>query len=256
MAQGTIAMDETKVDQLSRISLFTDVPRAVLAPLAEKVKERCLETGERLVREGDQGDSMFVIVAGKVKIVKENTEGSEIILNHCGPGEAIGEMSLLDQEPRSASVFATVPTQLLELKQEIFLDILDQQPEIALMLIRSMSSRLRFSTTYIQQAIEWSKHVAEGDYSVVMNEIQTAQPGQDEHDSDKVKAGKLLSAFFQMVKGVKAREDKLKQELQKLTLEIDEVRREQQVREVTSTDFYTNLKAQAAQLRKQRDENQ
>ena len=148
---------------------------------------------------------------------------------------------------------ALTQTEVLELKQDAFFDLLDQRPDLTLNIIRSISARLRFSTTYIQKAIEWSKKIAEGDYSF-MDQIQ---PGQDntQRGTDEDKAGQLLSAFFHMVKGVKEREEKLKQQVEKLTLAIDETKRRQEFEELTSTDFYANLKAQAKMIRQQRQDN-
>jgi hypothetical protein len=120
--------------------------------------------------------------------------------------------------------------------------------------IRTSSSRLRFATTYIEKVIDWSKHVAEGDYSTTMNDLQVAQPTEGKAPSDEAKASQLLSAFIQMVQGVKAREDQLIQEVRKLTLEIDEARRQQQVQELTGTEFYAHLKSEAARLRREREE--
>jgi len=248
-------MSHVTAKQLKNILLFQDLPEHALAALAQKTTERVYSSGGMLMRKGDVGDSLFLILEGMVKIVSEKKPGEELILNRCGPGEAIGEMSLLDSGPRSASVIATAQTRALELKQADFLDLLHQRPELALAVIRSTSSRLRFATTYIERAIDWSKRVAAGDYSATMDELQGSQSTDGKAPSDAVKANQLLSAFFQMVQGVKAREDQLKQEVRKLTLEIDEARRKQQVQEVTGTEFYANLKSQAARMRQEREQS-
>ena len=70
--------------------------------------------------------------------------------------------------------------------------------------------------------------------------------------SDNDKATQLLSAFFAMVRSVKAREDGLKQQLEQLTFEIDQARRKQEFEEITGTEFYANLKEQAKTLRQKR----
>lgn len=236
--------------QLKQCFLFRGLPDSALNVLAEKVTSRALKEKETLFSKGDKGDSLFMIGSGWVKIVTEDAQGGELILNQCGPGEAIGEMSLLDEEPRSAGVVALSDTQVLELKRDAFLNILDRNPEVALLVIRGISSRLRFSTTYIEKAIEWSQQIAEGDYSFIEHTQPAHQSGTSISDQDK--AGQLLSAFFQMVKGVKAREDELKLQVEKLTLQIDHERRKKDFEELTSTDFYSNLKDQAAKIRQQR----
>ncbi len=235
-----------EIVRLKKAFLFQGLPDDVLEALAQKMTHRRLAKDSVLFRRGDVGDALYIIDEGGVKIVHDAAQGGELVLNQCGPGETIGEMSLLDQEPRSASVVAVTDSQVLELKREAFFDLLDQRPDLALILIRSVSSRLRFATTYIQKATEWSKKIAEGDYSF----IDQVQPDQVASDEDK--ASQMLAAFFQMVKGVKAREDNLKQQVQKLTLAIDENRRKQEFEELTGTEFYSKLKMQAQKIREQR----
>lgn len=240
----------SEIVRLKKAFLFQGLPDEALEVLAQKMTHQKLATNEVLFRRGDQGDSLYIIEEGRIKIVREEGKGGEVILNHCGPGEAIGEMSLFDLEPRSASVIAVTNSQVLQLKREAFFELLDQRPDVSLVLLQSLSSRLRFASTYIQKAIEWSQKIAEGDYSI-MDQIQPEQ----EAESDEDRAKQMLSAFFQMVKGVKAREDQLKQQVQKLTLAIDEARRKQEFEELTGTEFYSKLKLQAQKIREQRKDN-
>ncbi len=237
--------------KLEKTFLFRGLPTGLLTELAGKFKKRDLEKGQVLFNKGEKGDSLFMVSSGWFKIVSEDAHGNELILNQCGPGDSIGEMSLLDAEPRSAGAVALEKAEVLELSRDSFMAILDRRPDLGLLVIRKISSRLRFATTYIEKAIEWSKRIGEGDYSFALDQIKTEQPlAQGTTDEDK--AGQLLSAFFSMVKGVKEREDRLKQELQKLTLEIDEARRKKEVEEITQTDFYADLKARAKELRQKR----
>lgn len=240
------------ISRLKKAYLFQGLSEDVLEALAQKVSHRTLAQGETLFRRGDQGDALYIIDEGWVKIIRQDERGNELLLNQCGPGETIGEMSLLDQEPRSAGVVALSDAEVLELKQDGFFELLDQRPDVAMVLIRSMSSRLRFSGTYFQKMIGWSKKIAEGDYSF-MEQIQPVSA--DASNSDEEKANQLLSAFFQMVKGVKEREENLKQQVEKLTLAIDENKRREEFEELTATDFYANLKAQAQKIRQQRTDH-
>jgi len=239
--------------RLKNSFLFQGLPDEVLKALVQKMIRRKFRTGEALIRRGEDGDTLYIIDKGHVKIVTVDKEGEELVLNQCGPGEAIGEMSLFDKEPRSAGVIALADTDVLELKQDAFFELLNQRPDMAMNFMRSFSARLRFSSTYIQKAIEWSKKIAEGDYSF-MKQFQTSQSGQFKADTDDDKAGQLLSAFFQMVKGVQAREENLKLQVETLTLQIDEVRRRQEFEELTSTDFYAALKEKAQAIRQQRSD--
>lgn len=240
-------MSEELADQLRKSFLFHGLPEAALVRVAQRVATRKLAEGDVLMRRGERGDALYMVADGWFKIVTEGPQGEEVIINKTGPGQTIGEMALLDQAPRSATAIALGPAVVLELKHDDFRMILDRSPDVAFMLIRELSSRLRFSTTYIQTAIEWSQKIAEGDYSFVE---QGTQGGQGASDQDK--AEQLLSAFFKMVTSVKAREDDLKQQLERLTLEIDDSRRKTEFEELTSTDFYARLKEQASKLRAQR----
>lgn len=249
-------MPDHLTGQLRNIPLFHDLPEQDLNDLARKVSEHTYAAGETLVQKGATGDSLLLIVDGMVKIVSENAQGEELILNQCGAGETIGEMSLLDQSPRSASVVALTETHVLELNHAAFSEAIKQRAELSLTLIRSISSRLRFATTYIEKAIEWSQRIARGDYSETMADLETSKTGNGQKDADEHKADQLLASFFKMVQEVKAREEHLMQEVRKLTLEIDEARRKQQVQEVTGTEFFNHLKTEAARLRREREEGE
>jgi CRP-like cAMP-binding protein len=245
-------MKQELINHLKGAFLFQGLPDETLATVAEKVSLRQLAEGDTLIQEGETGDALYVIHDGWFKIVTHDAQGGEVIINKVGPGETIGEMALLDSAPRSASAIALSTASVLELKKDAFLAILDGRPDVALALIRRLSSRLRFSTTYIQQAIHWSQRIGEGDYSF----IEQAPPVENEVGSDEDKAAQFLSAFFKMVRSVKAREDDLKQQLERLTLEIDEARRKTEFEDLTGTDFYAKLKDQARRLREQRKASQ
>jgi CRP-like cAMP-binding protein len=244
-------MSEEITTQLKKSFLFNGLPDDVLTTVAMKASIHKLAEGDVLMRQGEKGDSLFMINEGWFKIVRDGQQGGELIINKTGPGETLGEMALLDEAPRSATVVALSDAKVLELKKDAFQEILNQRPDVALSLIRGFTSRLRFSATYIQKAIDWSQKIAEGDYSF----IDQTQPTADGAGTDEDRAAQLLSVFFQMVRRVKAREDDLKQQLERLTLEIDETRRKREFEDLTSTDFYANLKEQAKKLRAQRRPN-
>jgi len=239
------------LDILKRLPLLEDLPDDAIDELAGKLVPVSLQENEILFRKGDPGNSLYIIDAGWVKIVTEDEQGEELILNQVGPGQAIGEMSLIDQEPRSASVVALSPTvQMFKLGGEDFLDVLAAQPEVALSVMRNLSGRMRFATTYIEQAIEWSRRIADGDYDFAMHEIESEQDAIARGQlSDEARATELLGAFFAMVKGVQEREQALKTQLQRLTIEIDEAKAEEDFERLTSSDFFADLKATAQKMR-------
>ena len=246
-------MGQETIAQLKKINWFDGLPDSMLAVLAQKARERKLSKNEVLFHKGDQGDSLFVILSGWVKIVTQDVDDNEVILNKVGTGEIIGEMALLDHEPRSASVVALEKTSALELSREDFMEIMKGQPDLALSLIRNLSARLRHNTSYIEKITEMSRRVARGDYSFIGETQPVKKRGEKVSAEDKIE--QLQAEFYAMVQGVREREEELKKQVQKLTLQIDEKKRKREFEEITSSDFYAHLKDQAKNLREQRMDN-
>jgi CRP-like cAMP-binding protein len=239
------------VQHLKNIPLLQGLPDETLRALAAELDTRHLHTGDILFHKGADGDAIYIIRSGWVKIVTENSAGQELVLNHCGPGEVVGEMALIDREPRSAGVIALSPVDVLQLKRETFMQVLSRQPMLALDIMRNFSARLRFSTTYIEKAIEWSRRIAAGDYHLTIEDIESTSGIVDNDKADDVRAAELLSAFFEMVQGVRDREESLKQQLRQLSIEIDETKRRQAFEEVAQSPFYQDLKSSVQQIRRQ-----
>ncbi|MDH5506383.1 MAG: cyclic nucleotide-binding domain-containing protein [Anaerolineae bacterium] len=242
---------EKKKKALSRSSWFRELPEEVLDGLVDRVDAHVLQKGDVLIRKNDLGDSVFMIYSGWVKIVVGDVRGEEVVLNHLGPGEFVGEISLIDQRPRSASVIALSPLEALELKRDDFIKILNKHPEIALYVIINISERMRFSSTYVEKAIQWSQRVADGDYGSASDEIQKTQDATivDTGKPDDVRANRFLSSFFRMVEGVKAREEKLMSQLHQLTIEIDQVKRDEELDSLVSSEFFQKIKADTQSLK-------
>lgn len=239
------------LQKLNKTEFFKEFSEEALGAIAEKAVLRHFAVNEALMRKGDPADSFFVIVDGHVKIVTTGARGEEIIINKINPGETIGELALVDEQPRSAGVVALDNVEAVELTKEALFSLLDQRLDVSLGILRAFSSRLRFSTTYIEKVIDWSQKTAEGDYSF----LDATQPIGNSARNDDDKAAQLLSTFYSMVHSVKAREDGLKQQVEKLTFQIDQERRKREFEEITSTDFYAKLKEQAQTIRKKRSQD-
>lgn len=247
-------MKKNIVKQLKKINWFIELPEELFASLAQKVHERKVSKDEILFNKGDEGDSLFVINSGRVKVFTYDQQGNEVVLNQVGPGEIIGEMALLDYEPRSAGIVALEETSIMEWKREDFFEILKGYPDLALSVIRNLISRLRHNTSYIEKITDMSRRVAIGDYSF-LNETQSmVSDGEKSSSEDKIE--RLMAEFYAMVRGVREREEELKEQVQRMALQIDEAKRKQVFEEITGTDFYANLKKQAQNLRAQRKDNQ
>lgn len=241
-------MSSDILQKIRETDFFKELSSDASAAVAAKAAMRKFSPGEFMMRKGDPADSFFVILDGHLKIVTTDAKGDEIIINKVGPGESIGELALVDERPRSAGVIALEDVEALELTKEAFFDLLDQRVDVSLGIMRGFSNRLRFSTTYIEKVIDWSQKTAEGDYSF----LEQTQPIKNTAGSDDDKAAQLLSAFYSMVRKVKEREEGLKQQLERLSFEIDQERRKREFDEITGTEFYAKLKQQAKELRQKR----
>lgn len=138
-----------KIEFLKAISLFSDLPQERLAEMAAVMEEKGYPADSFLCREGEPGDRLYLILSGGVSLVKEGI--------HLGTfrrrGDCVGEMALLDQRPRSASLIAADDLHVLQLHRDDFEAILDQTPQVSRGLFKMLSSRLREDLTLRIEAI-------------------------------------------------------------------------------------------------------
>ena len=244
---------------LRKLPLFEGLSEENLAEIASRVTLCHLATNEVLFEQGDPGDSLYIIHLGKVKVYVNNSRGEEVLLNEFGPGESFGELSLVDFQPRSASIAAIEDSQLYELKRADFMEVIRMRPLFALDMIRDVSQKLRFAITYIQKVTEWSQFIAEGNYSKVMDDIQSARAllaTNEDTQSDEVRAGAFLFAFFKMVSDVKEREDEMKRKVLQLQIEIDMVKKQEAVTNIVESDSFQRLQKKAKSLRQRHQQRQ
>jgi CRP-like cAMP-binding protein len=131
------------LEVLKKVPLFASLPDQELAAFAELVRERSYPRGSVILFEDDQGDSLFLLADGQVKVVLIGEDGREVILSVLREGSFFGEMALLDDQPRSAHVIAMEDSSLLVLRREDFQARLRQSPEVAIALLRELAGRLR-----------------------------------------------------------------------------------------------------------------
>jgi CRP/FNR family cyclic AMP-dependent transcriptional regulator len=131
-------------DTLARVDLFAGLDKKDLQLLAGACQERKYSAGSTLIKQGDTGVGLYVITGGTVHITKAaDPDRAEIDLGTAGPGNVLGEMSLLDDLPRSATVTAVDDVTALLLPVWEFRTTLRNQPNIALRLLTTLSRRLR-----------------------------------------------------------------------------------------------------------------
>ncbi len=115
---------------------------------------RTIAAGEYLITEGGTSHEMYWVLSGEFIITKMNKDDNNVILGHVLPGELVGEMSFLDNLPRSASVRAQADSEVLAIPHNKFLDVLDGQPRWFRSLMQTMSHRLRDANTKIVKKID------------------------------------------------------------------------------------------------------
>ena len=131
-------------DTIARVELFAGLEKKDLQLLGGACKERKYSAGSRLIKQGDTGVGLYVLTDGTVHITKEaDPDKAEVDLGTVGPGNVLGEMSLLDDLPRSANVTAVSDVTALLLPVWEFRTTLRNYPDIALRLLSTLSRRLR-----------------------------------------------------------------------------------------------------------------
>lgn len=132
-------MGKQERDALARVPLFAGLAPRHLRRLADLTEEQQYMEGARVVREGDIGDTFFVIREGEAKVV--NAAGR--VVNRLRPGDFFGEISLLDGGPRTASVVAETRLRMLALPRKAFLQVLKQEPVVGVKLLGYAALMLR-----------------------------------------------------------------------------------------------------------------
>jgi CRP-like cAMP-binding protein len=130
-------------DFIATVPLFRSLDPVELAKFAELVREKTYPKGSVILFEDDPGDSLFVVRSGRVKVVLVAEDGREVILGILGVGAHFGELSLIDNQPRSAHVIAMEDSSLLVLRREDFRRRVEESPSVAWSLLNELSLRLR-----------------------------------------------------------------------------------------------------------------
>ncbi len=126
--------------------LFSDLSPEDISLMASYGQTRSYPRNSIIMNKGDESDCLYVVQKGRVKVYISDEHGSEIILRYEEAGEYFGELSLIDEEPRSASVATIEESRLTYISRKKFEKCLHKNPQIAVKLIRSMSRRIRTLT--------------------------------------------------------------------------------------------------------------
>lgn len=137
----------TSVDEISRflakVPLFRGLKERQLRRLAERMRERDFKAHEIIVEQGNPGIGLYIVVNGEARVLRKQADGGQVELDRLVRTQFFGELSLLDEAPRAASVVADVDMKCLVLNKLDFLDELQQEPEMAIEMLKEIAHRFR-----------------------------------------------------------------------------------------------------------------
>jgi CRP-like cAMP-binding protein len=133
----------TEREFLQSVPLFARLGEGSLEAILRLTRRRKFRKDEVIFHENEVGDSLFIILRGRVKVAIFGDDGKEVTLSTLSEGDFFGEMSLLDQEPRSATTIAEEECELLALQRDDFMRALEQDPGMSASLIQVLADRLR-----------------------------------------------------------------------------------------------------------------
>jgi CRP/FNR family transcriptional regulator len=140
---GTMPEEEKIIELLKKVPLFQNLKRRQLNSLARIFIDRTCQADEVIVPQGRDGYGFFVLSSGKAEAVLERPDGSKVVVNTFEAGDYFGELALLDNGPRTASVIATEPTECLILPRENFLGTLRRDGDMAVEIMVELAKRFR-----------------------------------------------------------------------------------------------------------------
>jgi CRP/FNR family transcriptional regulator, cyclic AMP receptor protein len=140
----------SNLDLIRRVPLFTSLSDLHAEAMANAVVKRRYKRGELIVEQGKKSNSLYIVLAGRARVLTSHAGGREVILATMGQGDYIGEMSLIDDEPHSASVRAEMQTDVLLLSNTEFSRCMPDQGSVAYAVLRGLTERLRRADRNIQ----------------------------------------------------------------------------------------------------------
>jgi CRP-like cAMP-binding protein len=137
---------------VERNTLFRGLPRSITEHVASLAVRRVYEKDSIVFLQGDPGDALYLVVRGGVRISVSRAGGKEVFLNIMQPGDAFGEIGLLDGNPRTATATTTARSELLIIGRNRFLSLLSNEPRLAAHLIQLLCARLRWTAAQSEDA--------------------------------------------------------------------------------------------------------
>ena len=140
----------SNLDLLRRVPLFSLLTVAQAEVISGAVIKRRFKRGEALVEQGQKSNALFILLTGRARVVTSDSRGREVILATLAQGDYLGEMSIIDNEPHSATVRAEVQTDVLMLGRAEFARCLTENASMSLVVMRGLVKRLRHADRKIE----------------------------------------------------------------------------------------------------------
>lgn len=128
---------------LTKVPLFHGLEARQLTQISKRFRERSYKPGDAIVEQGKPGIGLYIVQSGKAEVCRTRPDGSDFIVSALHPTDFFGELALLDEAPRSASVIAREATTCLILSQLDFLDALHEDPDMAIEVLKELARRFR-----------------------------------------------------------------------------------------------------------------
>jgi CRP/FNR family cyclic AMP-dependent transcriptional regulator len=128
---------------LNNVPLFSGLSSAALAEIEQHGSVKSFRKNTIVINQDDETYSLYVILSGSVRVFISGEDGREAVLNHQSAGDYFGDLALIDKQPRVASVMTTEASRFMIISHEDFMACLSKNPEIAINLIKPMTSRMR-----------------------------------------------------------------------------------------------------------------
>lgn len=134
---------------LTGVPLFAGFQERQIKSLVKRMRERDYQKGDGIVEQGKMGVGLFIIVSGECEVIRLRPDGTTFVVDTLGPKQFFGELSLLDEAPRTASVIAREATTCLVLTQLDFLDTIREDADMAIAVMKELAARFRRALSHM-----------------------------------------------------------------------------------------------------------
>ncbi|MGM0598489.1 MAG: methyl-accepting chemotaxis protein [Candidatus Rifleibacteriota bacterium] len=146
-----MASELDKIQFLRQVSLFSSLSDKALLDLSAITIEQTVPAKTTVFKEGDKGDALYIVKSGKINILKRNSAGVDSVLVSLSKGAVIGDMAIIDEQPRSASIATVQETTFLIITKDDFRQLLADVPEISFQILKLTTGRLRKTNVHLRE---------------------------------------------------------------------------------------------------------